>query len=48
LHSSSFDRPKLVDRKFKDCDPTTAKVLLIGETLIGCDEQIKLRFSKSE
>jgi hypothetical protein len=48
LCGSGFDWTKLVCRKFENRDLATAKILLVGEALVGSDEQIELAFSECE
>jgi len=48
LCGSAFDWTELVCRKFENRDLATAKILLVGEALVGSDEQIELAFSECE
>ena len=45
---NTFDCTKLVCRKFENRDLATTKILLVGEALVGSDEQIELAFSERE
>ena len=46
--SGSDDSTQIVRRKFEDRDATSAKVLLITDTLISSNEEVELAFCQTQ